>query len=92
MAEPIYGLGEWAVRQAPDLLGLTPDEIALLNDDRVGRALDKLFAADVPQLVLAVARHVVQEFGLSLDELHNGSTTVSFYAVNRPKWASDARS
>jgi transposase len=78
---PIYGMGEWAARHAPDLLGLTQTEIALLNDDRVGRALDKLFAADVPALVLAVARHVVQEFGVSLDELHNDSTTVSFYGA-----------
>jgi len=78
---PIYGMGEWAVRHAPDLVGLTQAEIALLNDDRVGRALDKLFAADVPALVLAVARHVVQEFGVSLDELHNDSTTVSFYGA-----------
>jgi transposase len=76
--EPIYGVGEWAARHAPDLLGLTPDEIGLLNDDRVGRALDQLFAADVPSLVLAVATHVVKEFGVRLDELHNDSTTVSF--------------
>jgi transposase len=76
--EPIYGMGQWAARHAPDLLGLTPQEIALLNDDRTGRALDKLFAADVPALVLAVARHVVREFGVRLDELHNDSTTVTF--------------
>jgi hypothetical protein len=78
---PIYGLGEWAVRHAADLLGLTPEEISLVNDDRVGRALDKLFAADVPALVLAVARQVVREFGVSLEELHNDSTTVSFYGA-----------
>ena len=53
-------------------------EIERLNDDGVGRALDRLFVADVPALVLAVATHVVQEFGVSLDELHNDSTTVSF--------------
>ena len=76
--EPIYGVGEWAARYAADLMGLTPRQIALLNDDRVGRALDKLFAADVPSLVLAVARHVVREFGVSLDELHNDSTSLSF--------------
>jgi transposase len=76
--EPIYGLGEWAARHAADLLGLREPEIALLNDDRVGRALDKLFAADVPCLVLAVATHVVKEFGVRLHELHNDSTTVSF--------------
>jgi len=79
--EPIYGMGEWAARHAPDLLGLTESDVGLLNDDRVGRALDKLFAADVPGLVLAVATHAVREFGVSLDELHNDSTTVTFYGA-----------
>lgn len=76
--EPIYGIGEWAARQAPDLLGLSPEEITLLNDDRVGRALDRLFLTDTPSLVLAVVRHVVKEFQVLLDELHNDSTTVTF--------------
>lgn len=76
--EPIYGVGEWAARHAPDLLGLGDAEVALLNDDRVGRALDRLFEADVPSLVLAVATHVVKEFDVKLDELHNDSTTVTF--------------
>jgi transposase len=79
--EPIYGVGEWAARHAPDLLGLSESEVGLLNDDRVGRALDKLFAADVPSLVLAVATHVVKEFGLRLDELHNDSTTIAFFGA-----------
>lgn len=79
--EPIYGVGEWAVRFAPDLLGLSEREVGLVNDDRVGRALDKLFAADVPSLVLGVATHVVREFRLRLDELHNDSTTVSFFGA-----------
>jgi len=77
--EPIYGVGEWAARHTPNLLGLAAEkEIGLLNDDCVGRALDRLFMADVPSLVLAVATHVVKEFGVSLDELHNDSTTVTF--------------
>jgi len=77
--EPIYGVGEWAVRHAPNMLGLAAEkEIGLLNDDCVGRALDRLFMADVPSLVLAVATHVIKEFGVSLDELHNDSTTVTF--------------
>jgi transposase len=76
--EPIYGIGEWAVRHAADALGLFSQEIDRLNDDGVGRAMDRLFVADVPSLVLAVATHVVKEFGISLDELHNDSTTVTF--------------
>jgi transposase len=79
--EPIYGLGEWATRYAPDLLGLTEGQVGLLNDDRVGRALDKLFAADVSSLVLSVATNVVKEFGLRWDELHNDSTSVSFFGA-----------
>ena len=79
--EPIYGVGEWAARYAPDLLGLTAEEIERLNDDGVGRALDRLFLADVPSLVLAVAAHAVKKFGLRLDELHNDSTTISFCGV-----------
>ncbi len=79
--EPIYGVGEWAAQYAPDQLGLLESEVRLLNDDRVGRSLDKLFAADVSALVLAVATHVVREFGLRLDELHNDSTSVSFFGA-----------
>jgi transposase len=76
--EPIYGLGEWAARYAPDLLGLDGEQLVHLNDDRVGRALDRLFLADISSLALAVATHVVREFGVTLDELHNDSTTVTF--------------
>ena len=79
--EPIYGVGEWAARHAADLLGLGPQDIQRLNDDRVGRALDRLFLADVPSLVLAVAGHVVRTFQISLDELHNDSTSISFFVV-----------
>jgi transposase len=77
--EPLYGVGEWAVRHAPEWLGLIPTQLPSLNDDRVGRCLDRLFDADVPSLTLAVVAHAVREFAVSLDELHNDSTTVTFH-------------
>ena len=79
--EPIYGMGEWAARHAPDLLGLSPQELSLLNDDREGRAMDCLFQADVPSLVLAVATHTVREFQVGLDELHNDSTSITVHGA-----------
>jgi len=79
--EPIYGVGEWAARQAPDLLGLAPGEAAFLNDDRLGRSLDLTFRAPQPTFVMAVVRHMVPEFQLRLDELHNDSTTVSLFGA-----------
>jgi transposase len=77
--EPLYGIGEWATRHAPECLGLTPTQLPSLNDDRVGRCLDRLFDADIPSLALAVVAHAVREFGVNLDELHNDSTTVTFH-------------
>jgi transposase len=77
--EPLYGVGEWAARHDTYWLGLTDQQLTSLNDDRVGRALDRLFDADVPALVLDVAAHAVSAFDITLDELHNDSTTVTFH-------------
>jgi transposase len=77
--EPLYGIGEWAARHVPELLGLCPAQLPSLNDDRVGRCLDRLFDADIPTLALAVVGHAVREFGVELDELHNDSTTITFH-------------
>ncbi len=79
--EPIYGVSEWARQCVPALLDLSASQVAALNDDRVGRWLDRLFEADRPSLVLAVTRNVVEEFGFDLSELHNDSTTVAFFGA-----------
>ena len=67
--EPLYGVGEWAARYLPRLLGLTPAQLPSLNDDPVGRCLDRLFDADISSLTLAVVTHAVREFAVDLDEL-----------------------
>ncbi len=77
--EPIYGLGEWAECYAPDLLGLTPRQLGQLNDDRVGRSLDRLFDGTTSQFLMDVVRQMVSEFDLKMDELHNDSTSISFF-------------
>ena len=79
--EPIYGIGEWAQRHAPEWTGVPTAQLKHLNDDRIGRSLDRLFQAQSSSLVMSVVRHVIQEFNLSLDELHNDSTTVTFHGT-----------
>lgn len=76
--EPIYGVSEWARRQAPEQLGLSKKQVEALNDDRVGRCLDRLYEADHTSLILATVTHVIKEFKVSFDELHNDSTTLTF--------------
>ena len=81
--QPLYGLGEWADRFDPGLLGLGPDEAGLLNDDRVGRALEALFDADRASLLTELLLGVVAEFGVDTGELHNDSTSISVSGVYR---------
>src|SRR3954471_23267820 len=79
--EPVYGVGEWAALFPPDLLGLREQDLSRLHDDRLGRCLDRMFEGIGPTLVMAVVRHVIGEFRVGLEELHNDSTTVSFYGA-----------
>ena len=77
--KPLYALGEWAEPFDPAVLGLERKHMKLLNDDRVGRCLDRLFDADRPALILSVVVSAVREFKVRLNQLHNDSTTVSFF-------------
>ena len=60
--EPLYALGEWAARFDPALLAMAESEVAAVNDDRVGRALDGLFDADRAHLLTAVMLRAISEF------------------------------
>src|SRR6266540_4255078 len=81
---PLYGLGEWATPFAPVLLGLADaDDVAWLNDDRIGRALQKLFEADRASLLTELIVGVVGEFGVDTSELHNDSISVSVHGAYR---------
>lgn len=81
--EPLYGLGEWAARFAPQLLGLAAGQAGAVNDDRVGRALERLFDADRASLLTTLVLRAVREFGIDTSECHNDSTSISLSGVYR---------
>ena len=68
--EPLHGIDEWASNYAPDLFGLTFDELKGLNEDGIGRALDCLFHSDKMAFVRDVALQMGGEFGVSLQHFH----------------------
>ncbi len=76
---PLYALGEWAAERDPGLLGLDDAEAGKLNDDRVGRALDRLFDADRAALATDLVVRAIKRFDIALDELHNDSTTITLH-------------
>jgi transposase len=76
--EPIYRQQETVHGFASGMFGIRADDMARLGDDRLGRALDRLFDADRAALLTEVALVVAERFGVNFDECHNDSTSISF--------------
>src|SRR5450755_4512615 len=91
---PLYDVAGWASGAAVhELLGIPP---ALLNDDRLGRALET-FAVDAESLRSRVAAGAIERFGVTAGRLHVDLTTVGVSgayehsALVAKGWASDRR-
>jgi transposase len=76
--EPIYRQQETVATFDPSQFGLEPDDLPHLNDDAIGRALDRLYDADRGSLLTEVVVATAKTFKVSFDELHNDSTSISF--------------
>jgi transposase len=76
--EPIYRQQETVALFSPREFGLRKDEVDHLGDDLIGRSLERLFDADRGTLLTEVVLRAGREFSLTLDELHNDSTSIRF--------------
>ncbi len=76
---PLYSIGEWAKQMVPQLLGLNAGQISLINDDRIGRALDRLFEADRSAMLTEMVVQMIGEFKIELEQFHNDSTTLTLH-------------
>lgn len=76
--EPVYALAEWAAPFDPAQLGLAADEVRLLNDDRVGRMLARLFDADRASLLTRLLLDAITGFGIDTSRLHTDTTSIRF--------------
>lgn len=74
--QPLYELPEWIDRLEHRSLGEIDTDGCLFNDDRFGRALDKLFEADRASLVIDIVLWVIETTGVDVSQIHNDSTTV----------------
>ena len=89
--QPIYTHVEWAHQVEPSLVGLKPDQAELLNDDRVGRALDRLFDADRAALMTELVLGTLRDFKVDVDQLHNDSTTLTLTGEYRDAGGKEVR-
>jgi transposase len=88
--QPLYSMNEWAARFDPTVLGLGAGEVRLVNDDRIGRGLERLFDADRSSLLSRLVFDAVGFFGIDCTQMHNDSTSVRLtgaypLATGRPR-------
>jgi transposase len=67
----LYALAEWAALYDVGLLAQ-----GKIGDDKLGRALDRLFAADRATLQTRLVLAVMTGFDLKMDRIHNDTTSV----------------
>ena len=77
LSAPLYLFQDFFVGKATEHLigeGVTPEK---LNDDRIGRALDKFYQVGITQLFTAIALKAAQQFGVEMESIHLDSSSIS---------------
>nr|AMO66170.1 transposase [Kamptonema sp. PCC 6506] len=77
LSAPIYLFDAFFVGKATEHLigeGVTPEQ---LNDDRIGRALDKYYRAGTTKLFTAIALKAALKFQVSMKSVHLDSSSIS---------------
>jgi len=75
---PLYSVPAWLHRHVPGQFGLDERQASAMNDDRIGRALDRLYELDPASLMTAMVTRAVTEFDIDLSQIHSDTTTVTF--------------
>jgi len=77
--QPLYELEQWVQRIDPRCYALSIESHGVYNDDRFGRALDRLYLADRASLMTEIVMKMISVVELDLSRVHNDSTTVKAY-------------
>ena len=77
--QPVYELEHWASRLSKRVLPGNGAAMDMLNDDRFGRVLDKLYRVDRASLATEIAVETTRIEQLEHTRVHNDSTTVKAY-------------
>lgn len=77
LSAPLYLFEAFFVGKATEHLigeGITPDQ---LNDDRIGRALDKYYQTGTTKLFTAIALKAAEKFQVKMNSVHLDSSSIS---------------
>ena len=73
---PLYEIGQWLALRDPESLGLGREDIARLNDDRLGRVLDAVAKSNRKTIFMRLALRMIKIFELDCGHVHQDTTTI----------------
>lgn len=75
---PLYEMEDWLEPLDAEKLGLQPDETALIQDDRIGRALARFYNSRHKDVFFRLALRAIKVFDLDCGRVHHDTTSVTF--------------
>ena len=81
--KPLYRVEDWGRDYMDGVMEEYGIESAKLNDDRLGRMLDKLFNADRGTMFAVLSARAIKVYELDTTRIHNDTTSVTFFRCLR---------
>jgi len=75
---PMYAIADWLAPLDEQALGLEPDQVDFIHDDRVGQALEHFYHGRHKDVFFHLALRAIKTFGLQCTQIHQDTTTVTF--------------
>ena len=78
---PLWRVDEWYAAMNADTQALFGEAARWekLNDDALGRMLDKLYAAGIGHLFTQICVQAIAKYNIAYKRIHSDTTTISFY-------------
>lgn len=86
---PLYEISDWIAPLDEESLGLDSGEASLIQDDRVGNALDMFYAGRHKDVFFQLALKAIKLFKLDCSQIHQDTTTITFSGQYRGWSASE---
>ncbi len=80
----LYRMEQWAQETAILRSVFNAYQDGDWTDDRIGDTLDNLYQKNLEAIQGAISCHIVEEFGVKLDEIHYDTTSVSLWGTYDP--------
>jgi transposase len=75
---PMYEIADWMSPLSEECIGLEVGEGSLIQDDRIGKALDAFYEGRHKDVFFRLALRAIKIFDLDCSQIHQDTTTVTF--------------